>query len=173
MALADCFDAGRLAGEAAEIIEPCPPDLATSQHLDFLQTRRMKRKNPFDSDALRNLAHGKSRTVTATINLDYNTFKRLDPFLFAFNYPHLQPQRIANPELGDILAQTTFFDFLDNAVHRKPTPEQWSIQIYPKPALNSIPVKKRGQKANSGRKNEPLVSFPPFSYLRGSRSPFL
>src|SRR5215813_4282424 len=103
----------------------------------------MERENSFDPDAVRNFPHRKGRAVTAAINLDYNAFERLDAFLLAFNYTHLQTQRVAHPERGDILAETTFFDFPDDAVHRKPTPEQSGLQNYPKLGRNSIPWERR------------------------------
>src|SRR6266851_876765 len=99
----------------------------------------MEWENSLDTDAVRNLTHCESCAATAAINFDHDAFERLDAFLFACDNAHLQPQRVANPELGDILAQATFFDFPDDVIHGKPTPKQSGLQNYPKLGRNSMP----------------------------------
>src|SRR5437667_10485716 len=111
----------------------------------------MKWKNSLDLDSVRNLAHCKGRAVTPAIDPDHNSFERLDPLFFTLNYPHLKPQRVANPELGKVLAQTTFFDLPDDAIHGNATPEQSAVQNYLMPGSNSIAGEEPGREVSCER----------------------
>src|SRR5208283_2174594 len=114
---ADRLDAGGLARKPPQIIQTGAPDLAAGQHLNLLDTRRMEREDAFDTDPVGDLAHGEGRAIPAAVHLDDDPFERLDPFLLALDDLDLQPQGVADPELGEVLAQRAIFELLNDAVH--------------------------------------------------------
>src|SRR5208282_3508011 len=120
--------AGRLAGELAQVVELGAADIAAAQNLNLLDARRMQGENPLDADSVRYFAHRKSRAVAAAIDLDHDPFELLEPLLLAFNDLDLNSQRIAGAKRGQILAQSTILEFLDDAIHGK----QSSAQSQPK-----------------------------------------
>src|SRR5216684_3926411 len=129
----------------------------------------MERENSLDTNAVRNLTHRESCAATAAINFDHDAFERLDAFLFAFDNAHLQPQRVANPELGDILAQATFFDFPDDVIHGKPTPKQSGLQNYPSSAVTQC----LGRKDSAAREGKDALRLCVYSHVPHSSPAYL
>src|SRR5262245_12643014 len=59
------YQTSRFSGAIAQKIEFGPAHLAAGDHFDFVDARRMERKNPLDADAVGNLAHGEISAAAA------------------------------------------------------------------------------------------------------------
>src|ERR1700687_4921878 len=63
-------DAGRLAAQAAQVIELGAPDLAAPHHLDRVDHRRIERKHALDAFAIRDFPHGEAFAQAAAGSAD-------------------------------------------------------------------------------------------------------
>ena len=82
------FDASLLAGELAEIEDACAADLTNFVDLDLVNERALVRENPFDSDAIGDLADGESPGIRgSTANLDDYSAEILKSVLVTFFDP--------------------------------------------------------------------------------------
>src|SRR5690348_9321941 len=116
-------DAGRLAGQIAQIIEPRAAHASAAKHLNFFEPRRMQRKDALDADSVRDLAHGKRGAIPAAVHLDDNTLEGLATSLFALDRLDLQSHRVADAKLRNILAQFALFELTDDCIHSSRTSE--------------------------------------------------
>ena len=82
------LDASLLAGELAEIEDACAADLTNFVDLDLVNERALVRENPFDSDAIGDLADGESPGIRgSTANLDDYSAEILKSVLITFFDP--------------------------------------------------------------------------------------
>src|SRR5579863_1194456 len=88
----------------------------------------MQREDPLHPDSVRDLAHGEGGAVAAAVDLDDDALEGLDAFLFPLDHLDLKPDRVTDPKLGQVFAQATLFELLDNAVHWKSNPRSRALQ---------------------------------------------
>ncbi len=75
------LDAGLLAGEAAEVIDPCATDFTDLVHFDRVDERGVKGENTLNSDSVRHLADGERFRNAGAAFLEHDAAEFLDTFL--------------------------------------------------------------------------------------------
>src|SRR5205823_12085577 len=111
-----------LALAGAEVIELGAAGPAFLFHLDFRDSRRMKRKHALDSFPIGNPADGERFVQSASFPANDNAGKNLDPLLIAFDDASMHADAIANLEFGDIGFELFLLDSVNNPVHNEILP---------------------------------------------------
>src|SRR5262245_11015736 len=108
------LDAGRLALQLTQVIQPTLPNLTTGDDLDPIDARRMQREGALDAHAVGNLAHGKGGAGAAALARNHHAFVNLDALLVAFLDDRVHANGVADPEAVErLLACILGFDVLD------------------------------------------------------------
>jgi len=97
------LNSGSLAPQSAQVVQPCPANLALSDNLYTFNPGGMKRKCPFNPYPVRDPANGKSFAQATASAPDYNAFKNLDSFPAALNNLNMHSYGIAGAKLNNIL----------------------------------------------------------------------
>src|SRR5262249_42709752 len=113
------FDARRLPGEVAEVVELGPPDLTVGDHLDAVDLRRVQREDPLHADPVGDLAHGEGGSRPSLAEADHVAFEDLDALFFALFDPDVDPKPVTGAEARDILADLCLFNLVDD-IHGDP-----------------------------------------------------
>jgi hypothetical protein len=114
------FDARRLAGAIAQVVELGATHVAATLDLDAGDQRRVGLEGTLDALARGNLAHDEVRVEAAIALGDDHAFEGLDALAVAFDHIHVDDHGIAGSELGHVLAQTRdffFFKLLIRSMH--------------------------------------------------------
>src|SRR5687768_3626759 len=99
------LDARFLAREGAQVVQLRAADIAAALHFDARDERRIGLEGPLDAFTRGDLAHDERRVETA-VALGYDhTFVRLHALPLAFDHVHAHDDRVAGPELGNVLAE--------------------------------------------------------------------
>src|SRR6185503_17892071 len=110
------LDAGRLAGQGAQVIELGLTDATAADHLDVADHRAMHREDALDTNTVRDLANRERLADTAATTGDANALERLNAFLVAFLHAYVDAQRVAGAEWRQIAAQPSLLSF-DERMH--------------------------------------------------------
>src|SRR5262249_43482691 len=94
-------DAGRLAAQAAQIIELGPADLAAADDFDRVDQRRIDREDALDALAIGDLADREAFLKAAAVAADADAFIGLDAFAGAFDHLDIDTNRVARAEIGN------------------------------------------------------------------------
>lgn len=78
-------DAGGLSGSFSQVVEFRPIYLSFTENIDLGNIGGVDRKNPFDADAVRNLADGEGFTVACSLFSDDDALIDLDALFFALD----------------------------------------------------------------------------------------
>src|SRR4029079_5357541 len=111
------FFAGKprgFAGSFPQIIKLCAPNLASRNHLDFFDARRVKWKNTLDTDTVGDFAHRKNRSATAPRHGDYDPFKNLSAFLFTLDDFYVNPDSFSWTQCRRVLLGLLCFQLSDD-----------------------------------------------------------
>src|ERR1043166_3268286 len=106
-----------LAFAVAQVIQFGAASASLLFNFHLRDARRMKRKHPLDSFAIRNAAHGKRLVQPAAFAADNDAGKNLNSFLVAFHYPRVHANAVADLEVRHVALQLFLFDCVDNAAH--------------------------------------------------------
>src|ERR1700716_2745165 len=114
-------DAGRLAAQAAQVIELGAPDLAAADHLDRVDHRRIKRKDALDAFPIGDLADREVLVQPAAGAADAHALIGLHARALALDHLDVDDDRVPRAEIGDFLAggklrHLLFFELL-NHIH--------------------------------------------------------
>src|SRR2546428_4604175 len=106
------LDAGSLALQIAQIIQPRPANFTLTHHFNRADGRRVQRENALDADAKADAAHGKCCTGRPAFLGDHHALERLEALLhllaFTFLQADVDANGIARAELGEVFAQLRF-----------------------------------------------------------------
>src|SRR5436190_5235020 len=116
------LDAGGLALELAQIVEPRAPDFAARHDLDPLDARRVQREDALDADAVRDLPDREGGARTAAVLADHDALEDLDALLVAFLDQRVNANAVAGAKIGQIGAPIAALDLLQQRMqaHGKP-----------------------------------------------------
>src|ERR1043165_9588597 len=109
-ALAALFDACRFAPEVPEVVELCATDPAMAFHLDLVDRRRIQREHALDADTAGDLAHGEHLARAAALAGDDDALEDLDALFVAFLDLHVDLDRAARSEVGNVGARFARLD---------------------------------------------------------------
>src|SRR5215471_11775669 len=115
--LTNLADARFLADAVAKVIELGAVDVADRLDVDLLDLRRVQRERALDSDAGRLLAHRERLAHSGALALDHDPFEHLDPLPVALDHLEVDGDRVAGLEAGDVRAQLTLLEALDDRAH--------------------------------------------------------
>ena len=105
------LDAGRLAGEVAQVVELRATDAATADDRDGGDHRAVRREDALDTDSARDLAD-RERFADATAAAgDAHTFERLEALLVTFFDADVDANRVTGAEGRNISAEPLFLGF--------------------------------------------------------------
>src|SRR6185437_14307566 len=88
-------DAGRLAGEIAEVIELRAAHAAAAHNYDLGKHRAVHREDALDADTVRNLADGEGLAHPGAATGDADALEGLDALLLTFTDADVHPQGVA------------------------------------------------------------------------------
>src|SRR5436190_6911542 len=117
LALALFFDAGGFAAEIPEVVELCASDPAMAFNLDLIDRRRVEGKHPLHTDAAGNLADGEHLPRAAALAGDHDALEDLNALFVAFLDLHVDPDRVAGREVGDVGARFARLDQFHDFSH--------------------------------------------------------
>ena len=117
--LAQLADARLLADLLAQVVELGAVDVADRADLDLLDLRRVHRERPLDADAERLLADGERLARAGALALDHDPLEDLDAAALALDHLEVDADGVARLEAGNVLAQLTLLDALDDRAHGK------------------------------------------------------
>src|SRR3954469_9909959 len=109
-------DAGRLAGEMAEVVELGAANASATHDLNLSDHRAVKRKDPLDADAVRDLANGEGRGDSTAALGDADALEGLDSFLVALANSDVDAEGVTGPERGNVVAEPLFLG-VDEGMH--------------------------------------------------------
>src|SRR5205085_8549243 len=110
LALALFFDARGFAAEIPEVVELCASDPAMAFNLDLVDGRRVEGEHPLHAHAAGNLAHGEHLPGAAAAARDHQALEDLNALFLAFFDLHVDPDRVAGGEVGDVGARLARLD---------------------------------------------------------------
>src|SRR5690606_1188552 len=84
-------------------VELRPANLPAPDHVDLLDDRRVQREDALHADPVRDLAHRKRLVDVTTLAGDADTLEDLDPLLVTLAHPDVHTQRVARPEVRDVI----------------------------------------------------------------------
>src|SRR5436190_1578883 len=119
LALALFFDAGGFAAEIPEVVELCASDPAMAFNLDLIDRRGVEGEHPLHADAARNLADGEHLPRPAALARDHDALEDLDALFVAFLDLHVDPDRVAGSEVGNVGARLARLDQFHDFSHRR------------------------------------------------------
>src|SRR5690606_36230518 len=102
-ALALLADPGRLAPQAAQVVELRAANPPAPQQLDRIDRRRVDREDPLDADPARDLAHGEALADPRPTAADAHALEGLDPLLLPLAHAHAPADRVAGTELRQVV----------------------------------------------------------------------
>src|SRR5713226_2126588 len=115
------LDAGGLALQIAQVIQPCTANFTLANDFDRADGRRVQRENAFDADAKTDSAHCKGGTGRPALLGDHHALECLEALLhllaFAFLQADVDAHGIARAELGEVFAQLRFVQLLNSGIH--------------------------------------------------------
>jgi hypothetical protein len=103
---------GAFADALAEVSEFRAADRSLAFDFDFLDSRRMHRKNALDALTVADATHGKGRVQPATAPADDDAGKNLDTFFVAFHDFGVDADGIADVERHRFLAELFRFNLI-------------------------------------------------------------
>src|SRR5947209_4313800 len=105
-------DARRLAAAAAQVIELRTAHLAAAHDLDRVDERRVEREHALDAFAVGNLAHREALVQAAARARDAHALIGLHAGTLALDHLHVHDQRVARPEVRNLLVRGQLGDLL-------------------------------------------------------------
>src|SRR6267143_519789 len=106
------LDAGGLALQIAQVIQPCPANLTFANHFNRADRGRVQRKDALDADAKTDPAHRKGGAGRPALLGDHHALECLEALLhllaFAFLQADVDAHGVARAELGEVFAQLRF-----------------------------------------------------------------
>src|SRR5262249_2206396 len=111
------FDAGRFAGQIAEVVQLGATDAAAALHRDVADRRAVGLEHALDALAVRNLAHRERGVEPAVALRDDHAFVGLHALAIALDDLHLHDDGVAGVEGRHFAGHPRLFDFLNDVAH--------------------------------------------------------
>ena len=105
-------NSSRLPLQSPQIEEFGPSHLSSAQDIDPVDPGGMGWKDPLHSYPIRDLSHSEGGANSPFFLSDYHPFKKLDSFLLPLDDFHMNSDRIAHPEIGQVCSQLLSFNYL-------------------------------------------------------------
>src|SRR5690606_26772027 len=102
--------------EVPQIVQLRPTHASLANELDRLDGRRMQREDALHAHSARDLPHGEGLVDATVLAPDDHALEGLDTLLLAFTHAHVDADRVAGAEVGNVLLQE-FPLSLDERMH--------------------------------------------------------
>lgn len=108
------FQAGRLAGPAAQKVEARTTNLRLAEDLNLVDAGRMQQERSFDADAVRGDApNGEAAVRAAPHHAEDDAFKRLQALAVALDDFHTDPDGLTGFQVGYVRIRGVLFNVSD------------------------------------------------------------
>ena len=104
------LDAGLLAGQLAQVVEPGLTHDAGRHHFDLVDERAVGREDTLDADAEADLADGERAARAGELAADHDALEHLHALLLAFHDLVVHFDRVADANRGQVLAELCAFE---------------------------------------------------------------
>src|SRR4051812_20215154 len=99
------LDLGRFPHPVPQVVELRPADIAPGENLDPGEDRGVDGERPLDPHPEAHLPDGERLPQPAALPADDHALEDLHPFPVAFHDPDVDLQRVAGPEVGDVVPE--------------------------------------------------------------------
>src|ERR687897_448927 len=114
-------DLGRLTDAVAQVIELGAADVTPADDLDLGDGRRVERERALDAHAVAHLPHLERLADAGARAADDDALEDLDALLGPLDHAHMDLERVAGREVGDVGAQAGLVDEI-GGIHRAVAP---------------------------------------------------
>src|SRR6185295_14413949 len=111
------FDAGRFAGQIAQVVQLGAAHVAATLDRDRADRRAVRLKHALDAFAVGNLAHGEGRVEAAVAARDDDALVGLHAFAVAFLHLHLDDHGVAGREVRNLLVEAFALELGNDVAH--------------------------------------------------------